>query len=78
MSTQNLQSYKDADDKTKLGILRSELRRHIVTIQGFSSVLKSELSDSQYIAENPAWISHINKVIEAVNTMDEVIEILTG
>lgn len=78
MDIQNLQIYKGADDKTKLGILRSELRRDIVTIQGFSSVLKTELSKSSNDDENLTLLSHIDKMIEAVNNMDEIIEILTG
>ena len=71
-----MQNYRDADDKTKLGVLRSELRRRIVTIQGFSSVLKTQLShDSD---ENLILVSHIDRILEAVNDMDEIIEILTG
>ena len=78
MDIQNLQTYKGADDKTKLSILRSELRRNILTIQGFSSVLKTELYESGNDDENLMLLSHIDKMIEAVNNMDEIIEILTG
>lgn len=78
MSVDNLNEYQNASDGDKLLMLRSELRRHLATINGYSAVLKAQLSKENITLQDDKILEWVDKIVEAGKNMDEIIEILTS
>jgi|GEM_PF-1518018 len=73
-----LRQYANASDKSKLQILRNELRPHITTVKGYSEVLKVKVENGDIDFENQNILEWITKINQAGTAMERIVQILTS